>query len=278
LTKKKKPVIKVAEVKGDELPLASIKKKDKVAIVGYAPSSRDLAPYNDKDYDIWGVNELYKISPRVDVLFELHHEKWLRSKERNPDHVKWLKSADIPIVMLDKISYIKNSIRYPAETILSKYPRYFTNSISYMIALAIELGYKEISVFGIDMATTDDTGNAEYMRQRPSVEFFLGYAAGRGINIYIPPQSDLCKTMFLYGYEDEAQTAYILKVKSRKHELQERINNYKAQVDHNWIAMNQMVGALDDLQYMERCWQNDNYNGNEWSPINPVGVDSVHNT
>ena len=36
--------------------------RDKVAIVGFAPSWKQ-APYHSDEWEIWGLNELYKIIP-----------------------------------------------------------------------------------------------------------------------------------------------------------------------------------------------------------------------
>src|SRR6476661_1662542 len=45
----------------------------KVALIGTAPSSRDLAPFNDLSWKIWGCSPGNMNScPRVDLWFELH--------------------------------------------------------------------------------------------------------------------------------------------------------------------------------------------------------------
>lgn len=76
---------------------------------------------------------------------------------------------------------------------------YFTNSVCYMIALAIAEGYQKIELYGVNQA-----GLFEYMEQRKGVEFWIGYALGKGIEVYInPPSSLLTNTKNTpYGYED----------------------------------------------------------------------------
>lgn len=242
--------------------IARIKKRDKVAIVGYAPSSRDKAPYDDQEWDIWGVNELYLLAKRVDVIFDMHKESVLRSKDRNPNHFKWLCDAKIPIVLLNPNKKIKTGIRFPLEFVLNFFRDYFTNSVSYMIAIAVLLGYKEIGLWGVDMATEE-----EYQHQRPSVEYFVGKAEAilelRGGRLVIPPESDICKALYHYGYDDELIMNHQLKNKARKNELQTRINGYRAQAEQAMMAMNQMMGALDDCNYWERTWVNPQKIGNE---------------
>lgn len=254
--------IKTATAASWHAAVAPCGEKRKVAIVGYAPSSRDLAPYNDKTFKIWGVNELYKIVPRVDVLFELHDRKWFRSKARNPRHLEWLKTTEIPVFTLQKFNDIPASIKYPIEDVkkfLAPYNGYFTNSISYMIALAIMLQFDEIHIYGVDMATDE-----EYQFQRPSVEFYLGIAAGiyktsGKCFVYIPPECDLLKTMFQYGYESDNMTAAVKKIDARIKEIQTQLNNQSATAQNATARMHVLQGALDDVRYFKRCLFNTKY-------------------
>jgi hypothetical protein len=229
-------------------------RKWKVAICGYAPSSRDLAPYDDDSYEIWGVNELYMLNKRIDVLFEMHHYKFLTAKERNPNHLKWLQNAKIPIIMLQHYNDIPTSVPYPLGEIEKKFGTYWTNSISYMIALAVHLNFKQIDIYGIDMATQNQN-NGEYSMQRPSVEYFIGVAQGAGIKVVIPPQCDLLKTQFRYGYDQEMITAWNLKMIARKKELAQRKQGYQKAAENQIAAMHQMMGAIDNMNYMGRCHQ-----------------------
>jgi len=235
---------------------AFVKQKKKVAIVGYAPSSRMLAPFDDEEFEIWGVNELYKIVPRVDVLFELHDRKWFRSKARNPKHLEWLQKSKIPVITLEKFPDMPMSVRFPIEAVrkfLSPYDGYFTNSISYMIALAMLFDYDEIHIYGVDMATDE-----EYQSQRPSVEFYCGIAAGiykatGKCFLYVPPECDLMKTMYQYGYDDDKITSAKKKIEARKAELGARINEFNNQARIAEGNLNVMRGAMDNTIYFERC-------------------------
>ena len=223
--------------------------KRRVAIVGFALSSRDKAPFTDPEVEIWGVNELYKAVPRIDVLFELHDRFWLTQKERNPEHLKWLQETSIPVYMLDHYEDIPRSIRFPIELIVKEFGTYFTNSISYLIALAIYLKFDEIGIYGVDMAT-----DSEYGSQRPSVEYFIGVARGRGIDVILPAECDLCKTMHMYGYHDNEITELAKKVKAREQELQGRIQQLSQQKATTEAMLNQLLGARDDVLYWRRNW------------------------
>ena len=81
-------------------------------------------------------------------------------------------------------------------------PKYFTNSVCYMIAMAIKEGYGRIELYGVRQA-----GLVEYMDQRKGAEFWVGYAMGKGIEVYINPPTSLLKNHrdAPYGYyENEA--------------------------------------------------------------------------
>lgn len=226
-------------------------KKRKVAICAYAESSRMLAPFADKSFEIWGVNELYTVVPRVDVLFELHDYKWLTQKERNPGHLKWLQESKIPIFMLKHYDDIPMSFPFPKDQIVAEFGRYFTNSISWMVALAIKVGFEEIHMYGVDMAA-----DSEYGTQRPSVEYFLGIAVGKGIKIYIPPQSDLLLCSSLYGFEDEGETRMILRLKARKAELAGGMQKLQQAYENAQQQYYHLQGAQENTDYIMRSFMN----------------------
>lgn len=76
--------------------------------------------------------------------------------------------------------------------------RYFTNSVCYMIAMALLQEYDCIKLYGVNQA-----GLFEYMDQRRGVEFWLGMAYGMGIDVKINPPSKLLTNRFApYGYEE----------------------------------------------------------------------------
>lgn len=97
---------------------------------------------------------------------------------------------------IDKLPFITNE-NFPMDEVPEE-QRYFTNSVCYMIAMAIFEGYERIELYGVNQA-----GMFEYMEQRRGVEFWIGYALGRGIEVYINEPSRLLKNSAdtPYGYE-----------------------------------------------------------------------------
>lgn len=173
------------------------KKPRKVAIVGTAPSSRTLAPFDDPTWEIW-VIKLYNAVPRWDRWYEIHDLE--SGKARWPkDYTAFLQTDHgKPVYMQETSPEIPNSVRFPREEIIKVFGRYFTNSIAWMIAHAMVEGVDEIGLFGVDMA--QDT---EYRYQRPCCEYYIGLAVGRGITVHIPPQSDLLKSQKLYAMDGD---------------------------------------------------------------------------
>lgn len=247
--------------------------KRKVAICGFAPSSYREAPYNNSTWtmengcEIWGINELYKVPgvTRWDRWFDLHDRKDGDISERDENNIKWMREQKCPFYMHDQYPDIPSSLRLPIEALVEHYrTTYFTNSISYMIAVAGMEGrdergwvidpdkaFGEIHVYGVDMAQQDNTpgGQPEYGFQRPSCEYFLGFVRGRNIKVYLPPQSDLLFTPFLYGYVGDPQR-FRKKLKSRHAELGERVNytkNQQLQAQMNAASTEGAARAFDNM-------------------------------
>ncbi len=239
------------------------KRKDKVCIVGFAPTW-NLTPFSDPDFEVWGLNELYNYFNQIKGA---HASRWFEihapnSPSKNtPQHKAWLKNATIPVYMQKHHDDIPSSVAYPLDDIIKWFEdkghngaRYFTNSISYMIALAIYEGYKEIHIYGVDMAH-----DSEYAFQKPSCEYLIGIAEGMGIKVHVPCESDLLKAGKLYGYETE--NTMRLKIRGRIKEFQTRrqgLVQQQQQLQAQLNAINQQIigidGALNDCQYWLRNW------------------------
>jgi len=180
--------------------------------------------------------------------FQLHDID--KHHEHNADtHVGWLNQQDFPVVMfeghVDK--RINNPEPYPKAEILEEFGTYFTNSVSWMIALAIAEGYEKIGIYGIDMAQ-----DSEYGHQRPSCEYFVGWAQGRNIEIDVAESSDLLKTPFLYAVEDGGPLRR--KLESRMKELTERKTQIDGQMNQLQLQSANLAGALEDTRYYLRAW------------------------
>ena len=247
-----------------------IRDKKRVAIVGFAPTW-PMAPFKDPEVEIWGLNESHMIFPRIDVLFELHGRKEIEQKERDKEkqqHLNWLRAAKIPLFMQQHYEDIPNSIPYPREWVQKtlgerclgpgQQETYFTNSISWEIALAILLGFEEILLYGVNMANDE-----EYASQRPSVEYFIGMARGAGIKVFVPDQSDICKSWTLYGFDDELSSSIAKRVKHFIDENQGKRQQLQATVESEVATLHQHIGMLQAAGYFMKAFFYPNAGQNE---------------
>jgi len=180
-----------------------MRKADKVLILGTA-STKDQAPLGDESFDAWAVSPYVSypgvVSDHVDVLFEMHPKRYWGL----PEITERLVSFDGPVVMQEHFEEIPNSVAYPLADVESvfKVPAmgedlYVTNTISYMVALAVLLGYEEYHLYGVHMSH-----NTEYGYQKPNCEYYLGYLAALGKTVVIPEGGELLRTPYLYGYNE----------------------------------------------------------------------------
>jgi hypothetical protein len=225
--------------------------------VGTSPNHWHLAPFNDPSWDIWCMSRLFQ-DPRCtrwNVWFELHHTDDLCGSRGKPDdaqeslsrrvYLEWLQRQEGQIYIRDKTPLIPNGTRYPIEEVLKVFPRgYFTNTVSYAIALAICFQPEEIGLWGVDMALSE-----EYQHQRPSVEYFCGLAEGAGIKLTLPPETTLLKTAQLYALVDDPPIKGVL-VGKRK-ELEGRSKMLQHQFETAQMQNAALRGAIDMLNFFE---------------------------
>jgi hypothetical protein len=245
----------------------------KIAVCGFASSSRNLIPINDPTWEIWGMNQLYRHIPRGDRWFDIH---WNWDKEVVPgtDYRGWLATCGIPVYMIETQPDLPTSVKYPLQRLIAAAGDYFTSTVAFMVALAVDeidrhvmaqlvtearvsvetgvpmdliqrqrelYGAHTIGLFGIDLVVEE-----EYFHQKPCAEFWCGIAVGRGIEVYIPPQSALCKQAYRYGYEPEPQTVI------RPSELNDHHKKLTEQRDQLIKELYLHDGALQADEYWKR--------------------------
>src|SRR5262245_29911805 len=99
------PPIMTAKPNPGEEPKAEANKAPlKIAIVGTAPSSRGLAPFNDPSWQIWVCSPgNMNAVPRVDAWFEIHSNLlWPECRSYGEPYVNWLRQQTFPIYMQDQ--------------------------------------------------------------------------------------------------------------------------------------------------------------------------------
>lgn len=246
--------------------------RKKVAIVGFT-NSRNLTPWDDPTFEKWICNNLHKFVPdKWQRCYDLHDDATIL---KDPEHVAFLqKDQGRPLVVWRPRKEWPSSVGFPKDAVTDTFGRYFTNSISWMIAHAIMENAEEIHVYGVDMAQT-----SEYGSQRPSCEYFLGLAVGLGIKVYVPPTSDLLKVAAMYGAEDDS--ALYDKVVEREGELVARMNELNSQLqsmqqqmNHGQLQLASFNGALETTRYFKSVWTNAR-GGRDGQDVGPEGADAA---
>lgn len=186
-----------------------------VAILGLGPSLNaythvvKCAGSRQKLFDeVWAINALGGLF-KCDLIFHMDDVRINQARaDADPDgHVaammSWL--YDQPAVMTSIAPPDRpNFIEFPlADVINNLHFSYFNSTAAYAVAFAIHIGVKKISLFGIDY-THKNAHHAE--KGRACVEFYLGMAAARGIQVAIAGGSTLMDTNVdqserYYGYD-----------------------------------------------------------------------------
>lgn len=159
----------------------------KLAIVCGSPSSEMSAPFMDFDYDVWVLGNRCERYPRYTRIFEIHDDL----SKHDAEYPHWLYMRGVDLVVGEKFPLSGDGIQ------VFPYPKtpYLTSSSACMLYLAIEEGYTHVELYGVDMAVDDH----EYFWQRPCMEYWVGFARGRGVDVLIPAASPLCKSKYVEG-------------------------------------------------------------------------------
>ncbi len=242
-------------------------KRTAVAIVGSHPDTRGLVRWNDPNLDIWVFNEAAGQGwvKRWDATFQLHLPIiWKNPQNRNdPKHYEWLRRKHDGIIwMHDEFPDVPSSRKFPLDEVCAALlpnlkrrkgkhttaVRYFTSSPAYAIAYAIYLGYERIELYGIEMAT-----ETEYLMQRDGVTFWVGIAMGRGIEVVIPEQSGMFRSL-MYGYEGDI-VIHRQEFESNANVLSKRAAELLVKLQtaaHNVVTIEKKIGAAKDDKEAEK--------------------------
>ncbi len=245
-------------------PEAPKRTKDRLCIVGCA-DTKELVPFHQTDeFEFWGVNNLFLTLPKKPFTrwFEVHQityeeGRWLRRGkpefrgQQVEAYLKDLANLPCPVYLQNANPLISNAVQYPLAEIVSEFGPYFTNTISWEIALAIHEGFKEIQIYGVDMAV-----DTEWHHQRPSCEYFLGVAVGKGIKVWMPDACDLLKNRFLYGFQEEQSLPYEAKLAQVKATLLKKRDQTMHQLEFLRKQADQYTGAILATDEGMKVWKN----------------------
>ena len=203
-----------------------------VVILGTGPSIK-LYRLDDKT-EVWGLNNIYKKIPKkLDKLFFFDDYRIFGLEVLQKQQTQLVSKH--PIEGLDIEVYPLDEIKKDLKT------DYFANTFCYMIAYALWKGYEMIRLYGVDMAT-----GKEQSTERPCMEYWVGFARGRGATVVISPGSRVCAKTPLYGYETSKQGGHTMaNFKSRFAGLSIKFRAEQKQVVGNEIVEISPLRTID---------------------------------
>lgn len=118
--------------------------------------------------------------------------------------LEWIKGHPGPVFTSRKHEDYPGLVEFPFEDVINSTGHaYFNNTAAYAVAYAIHIGATKLSIYGCDY-TYPNAHDAE--KGRGCLEFWLGFAAARGIKLVIPRVSSLMDALVdeserYYGYD-----------------------------------------------------------------------------
>lgn len=219
----------------------------KICLLGAAPSSRKLAPFSDITWEIWACSPPNYDAARIDAWFELHNLDRKIMHIQNAPFINILKEHPRVYIAKEDKRFPK-AIVYPYQEMVKKYGKYFfTSSLAWMMAMAIEQKPEVIGIWGVDMSAHE-----EYGYQRAGMHFFMQKAKDVGIKLAVPAQSDLLMPVPPYGFKEQWPMWW--KQRARREELEGRLQNARNQIQSFKREEYIFSGALDDMNYMDNTW------------------------
>lgn len=262
--------------------------RKKLVIVGFSEKSRDFAPYDDPEWEIWGCNHVYRFVPRVDVLFEIHRLGELEAKygpEKWAAYSEYLRTTDATVWMMDERADFPKVKRLPIETLEAEFAyqlehveyegfdvgkrkvterkltdfAQFKSTLSYMLCMALmEKRFEEIAVYGVDMVA-----DSEYWFQRNNLSFYMGWARGAGVKLRIPENSALLREggFIRYGYESGTAEKYKDVIAERGRRVKDLDAALVAMDNENEVMVAEMRRIEGKLAVVKALAVDESFNG-----------------
>ncbi len=220
----------------------------KIAILGTTPSRMQAPIAEDSGWEIWTIGPGGKNHHRWDRLFEIHNT-WPESFN---EYIDELKAVKLPqqVWTMSPLPGCEANVVYPKDDILKKYGRrmWFSSSISYCLALAIEERPTDIGLWGIDLESGE-----EYISQFIGCAHFIDLAVLTGIKVHMPNACGLLRDLTPYPERYETNLALYLESKytwlaEQLGQARPRYDSKKAEVHRNegFVLQAREDGASDE--------------------------------
>lgn len=187
-----------------------------IAILGLGPSVRQFLEVTKRlggrralCDQVWGINALGDVF-KCDRIYHMDDVRvqMIRAAANPGSNIAqmldWLRTSSTPVVTSIPHPDFPALEAFPLAEVIEQFPlAYFNSTAAYAIAGALHAGATKISCWGMDF-TYPDVHDAE--KGRACVEFWLGMAAQRGVEIAVPKTTsllDACNSQAqrFYGYD-----------------------------------------------------------------------------
>lgn len=158
---------------------------------------------------VWTINALGDVFA-CDLVFHMDDVRiqQLRADAAPESNVAkmlaWLRTSKTPVITSRAHPDYPALREFPLAAVLTDTPQgYFNSTAAYAVAYALHAGATKVTVFGNDF-TYPNAHHAE--KGRACVEFWLGVAAARGVQISLPKDTSLMDALVparerFYGYD-----------------------------------------------------------------------------
>jgi hypothetical protein len=209
----------------------------RIAIVGNGATTRASDGF---DGEIWTTGSVAKILPHVDKVFEVHKKGIDISYDADR-----LNSYGCTIMTDGIYPDIKYSVDLCIDLLVIKYRPMFQFSYDYMMAHALDIGIKDITLYGIDLLT--DIEHNEYIK---SFLYWIGRAEGSGVSVKVSEGSLILSQDWQYCHRRN----YLLeRVKERIKFIEGKLEEANNTLDNSATNVDRIKGyreALSDIARM----------------------------
>ncbi|MCO5759967.1 MAG: hypothetical protein NHG36_00445 [Chromatiaceae bacterium] len=182
----------------------------RVAVVSLGVTHQDyVAQWLNRDVPdtVWGRDEVWTINRgalvfKHDLAFVMDH--LAGELELYPRYIGTLLTNSAPIITSVTLPHQPaNVYEYPQELVRKFFGPghdYYHNSIPWLIAYAVAIGVKELTLWGCDYTHDLSSGRED---DRANAEYWVAVARERGCQVLIPETSTLCNAnqgKRWYGY------------------------------------------------------------------------------
>ena len=186
---------------------------ERVAIVAGGPSSSEFFKLCNSTVgsfafadEVWAVNTMMR-PVQFDLGWMMDDPELFGYGGSVESFLSWLKTQDKPVMCSRADPAFPCLLEYPLIDVVGelKVDYFEKSSLPYLIAYAIAIGVKMISLWGVDYEVEDGFRPTQREAGRSCVEFWTGIAYGRGVHVMLPHKTPLLGRMLskhdrFYGY------------------------------------------------------------------------------